>query len=276
MANEWIEQKLLIRDLMQSLKEHPQVHSVENKHHWLRIKFTSGLTEHWAITKEGLKKKTQQLFKLPFNKSLFTDHSIPTFRQFETNPLYPEEMEILKDHFLIKKKDLDKAGWCDRRFFAHELTARLADEGYVPIQYTDKILWADLEALRNENLDRYQDAPQRFSSFSKIPPSGRRLILHFMETHAKEQWNLYQLYLTINDSLHRNISREDIVYYTGRRRRKDIVRHPAFYRAFFKQWLDIRDKAVYDLCPDIGYKALAAGVFVAYVDPDDEARKEER
>lgn len=194
---------------------------------------------------------------MPLNQDLFTSNSAPIYRQFETNPLYPDELEILKNHFIVKKSDINKLGWCEQRFFVHDLAVKLVEEGYVPIKYTDKLLQEDLENFKNEDLSHYQQTVIRFSTFSHKPPSGRRLILHFMLMEAKNFWDFYQLYLTINDLIHDDITREDIIYYTSRRKRQELIRHPAFYRALFKQWFDVKDKTIYDLCPDVGYKALA-------------------
>lgn len=236
------------------LEEHPHVLRVSNKHDYIKVKFDTGISEHWAITPKGLEKKHS--FELPFDCDLFNEYEIPSFKQFETNKLlYPEDYEILKNHFIIKKKDLEKAGWCEVRFKAHDLAVELVEEGYVPIQYTDTILEEDLETLKNEDLQRYQSGLIRFSAFSSIPPSGRRLIMHFMPCHARDCWDFYSIYKTINKLLHKDVTREDIVYYLSRERQ--ISRHPAFYRALFKQWFDISGKRVLDMDPNWGFKALA-------------------
>ena len=107
MEHKWIKRKLLIRDLIQELEGHPHVLRVIKNHKHIQVTFDTGITEYWALTKKGLEKARSH--KLPFNKNLFTGHNIPTFKQFETNKiLYPEDYDILKDHFVIKKKDLDK------------------------------------------------------------------------------------------------------------------------------------------------------------------------
>jgi hypothetical protein len=236
------------------LEEHPHVLQVVNKHHYIKVKFDTGITEHWALTPEGLEK--QHSFELPLGEGLFTDHEIPSFKQFETNKiLYPEDYEVLKNHFIIKRKDLEKAGWCEARFKAHDLAVELVEEGYVPIQYTGAILDEDLEILRNEDLKRYQTSLIRFSAFSSIPPSGRRLIMHFMPCHARNCWDFYSIYKTINKLMHRDFTREDIVYYLSKD--NQISRHPAFYRALFNQWFDISGKRVLDMDPNWGFKALA-------------------
>ena len=237
------------------LEEHPHVLQVVNKHHYLQVKFDTGITEYWALTEEGLKK--QRSYKLPFDEDLFVDREIYSFRQFETNKLlYPEDYEILKDHFIIK--NLDKVGWCDVRFKVHDLAVELVEEGYIPIRYTDEILNKDLEDLRNEDLSRYQQGITRFCAYSPLPPSGKRLIMHFMPCHAKDQWDFYSLYRTINNLLPRNLTREDIVYNLSKEHQNTT--HPAFYRALFRQWFDIKGKSVYDLCPEWGFKALATAV----------------
>lgn len=236
------------------LEEHPHVLRVTNKLDYLKVQFDTGISEYWALTPKGLEKSRS--FELPLNENLFTDHEIPTFKQFETNRLlYPNDYEVLKDHFIIKKKDLEQAGWCEVRFKVHDLAVSLVEEGYIPIQYTNKILQEDLENLRTESLERYQSSVIRFSAFSSIPPSGRRLIMHFMPCYARERWEFYPIYNTINKLLHKDITRENIVYYMSRSRQ--ISRHPAFYRALFNQWFNIENKRVLDMNPNWGFKALA-------------------
>jgi hypothetical protein len=251
MEPKWVKKKLLVRDLTEILGEHPHILQVKNEHHHLAVKFDTGVTEYWDL---GTSPKVNNTFKLPMDHDLFNDRQITVHRQFETNPLYPEEYSTLKNHFLIKRSDLDEAGWCDVRFKIHDLAVELVEEGYLPIQYTDSILREDFDNLLNEDLERYQTAVTRFSAFSTIPPAGRRLIMHFMPCSAENKWEFRPLYHTINN-LRGDITRENIVYYLSKT--DHITRHPAFYRAFFKQWLDVKNKRVYDLCPDWGFKALA-------------------
>ena len=254
MEHKWIEQKLLIRDLTQVLEEHPHVLRVTSKHHYIKVKFDTGITEHWAITPKGLEKKHS--FKLPFDKDLFNEYEIQSHKQFETNRvLYPEDYEILKNHFIIKSKDLEKAGWCEVRFKIHDLAVELTEEGYIPIRYTDKLLEEDLELLKNEDLTRYQTSLIRFSAFSSLPPSGRRLIMHFMPCHARNRWDFYSIYGTANKLLRKDITRENIAYYLSKT--TQISRHPAFYRALFNQWFDVTGKRILDMDPNWGFKALA-------------------
>ena len=254
MEYEWIRRKLLIRDLTQALEAHPNVLRVQNKYHYLKITFDTGISEHWVLTEGNVNKK--RIHKLPFDKEYFNDFEIKTHKQFETNKsLYPEDYEILKNHFIIKNKDLKKAGWCDIRFKVHDLAVSLVEEGYLPVKYTDDILKQDLESLKNENVKRYQYGPTKFSSFSNFPPSGKRLIMHFMPCYAEKYWDFYSLYKSINKLLHNDITRENVVYHLSKKHH--IVRRSAFYRAIFQQWFDISGKTVYDLHPDWGFKALA-------------------
>lgn len=189
------------------------------------------------------------------NRDLFNNHQISVHRQFETNPLYPEDYEILKNHFLIKKTDLKNAGWCDVRFKVHNLAYELAQEGYIPIQYTNAILEQEIQDLINEDLSYYQTAIIRFSAFSTKPPLGKRLIMQFIPCLTKDHWEFRSIYSALNNLLCRDITREEIVYYLSKS--YQTVRHPAFFRAVFKQWLDIKNKRIYDLCPDWGFKALS-------------------
>lgn len=195
-------------------------------------------------------------YLIPFEKALFTEHTIPIYKQFETNKhLYPEEYEILKDHFIIKQSDLEKAGWCDLRFKVHELAADLVHEGYIPVHYTKAILDKDLEDLKSQDTSKYQFSLIRFSAFSPLPPAGKRIVMHFAENYARERWEFYPIYRSIDKLIKKDITREDIVYNLSRR--AHMPRHPAFYRALFKQWFDVADKKIYDLDPNWGFKALA-------------------
>lgn len=254
MVKEWIEQKLSLRSLIQKLEAHPHVLKVTKKPNYLKVIFDTGTPEYWALNYKGLKKPRAIL--LPFTREHFNDYLIPSYKQFEANEiLYPEDYKILKDHFIIKKSDLDKAGWCDVRFKVHDLAVELVEAGYIPPQYTNEILQEDYYALLEEKVERYQYGLIRFSAFSHLPPSGRRLIMHFMPCAAKDKWDFYNVYKTINRLLSRDITREDIVYYLSKNHH--IARHPAFHRAVFRQWCDVKGKNIYDLHPDWGFRALA-------------------
>ena len=79
--------------------------------------------------------------------------------------------------------------------------------------------------------------------------------MHFMPCAAEEKWNINSIYHVINRLLNRDLTRENIVYYLSRP--YHTARHPAFHRAIFKQWCSIKEKTVYDLCPDWGFRSLA-------------------
>ena len=254
MDNEWIEQKLLLKNLMPKLEAYPHVLKVHKKTDYLKVIFDTGTPEYWALTYRGLKKPRAILF--PFKKEHFNDYQIPVYRQFEVNEiLYPEEYEILKDHFIIKRSDIEKAGWCDIRFYTHNLAVELVEKGYIKPQYTPEILQEEYYSLLEEDLGRYQHGLIRFSAFSYLPPSGRRLIMHFMPCAAKDNWEFYKIYRTIDKLYKKDVTREDIVYYISRPHH--TARHPAFHRAVFKQWCPVKGKDVYDLHPDWGFRALA-------------------
>lgn len=220
----------------------------------LKVTFDTGISEYWVLDQEPINKLRS--YHLPLTGELFKPDPIPKFKQFETNKfLYPDDYEILKHHFIVKKSDIDKAGWCDIRFFVHDLAVELAQEGYIPLRYTKKILNDDLEDLKNEDLVRYQHSLIRFSAFTSLPPSGRRIIMHFMPCYAEECWDFYSLYRIINKLLDKDFSREDIVYRLSKNHQ--ITRHPAYYRALFNQWFPVAGKKILDLSPNWGFKALA-------------------
>ena len=241
---------------MRRLEAHKNVLRVQKNYFFLRVTFDTGITEWWALNEKALKRRRKYLFKLPYNRDHFNGYEIPTYKQFETNPLYPERYEILKNHFIIKAQDLEKAGWAEVRLKVHDIAVDLKDEGWVDIQYPDDILQQDWTDLLNEDLSRYKSGKLRFSAFGGRLAFGRRLVMHFMPCAAKDQWNFDQIYQVVNRLVrNRDITREGIVYYLARPHQ--TIRHPAFYRSIFKQWIDIKDKTVYDLHPDWGFKALA-------------------
>lgn len=215
------------------------------------MKFDTGITEHWNLKKDPV--RVYNTFELPYNRPYFNDYDLKIHRQFENNPLYPEDCEILKDHFILKKSDLKKAGWCDVRFKVHDLAVQLVEEGFIPIRYTESLLREDYEALLAEDLSKYQSTIIRFSTKPTLP-TGRRLIMHFLPCYASECWTFEPLYQAINSLMYTDITREGIVYHMSRPYQKSI--HPTFYRAIFRQWFDIKDKKVYDLHPEWGFKAL--------------------
>lgn len=254
MEPKWIKRKLIIKKLVKTLKSNPEITKFHVKYPYLTATFkATGLSEKWEIYPSD---RTYNAFKLPINRCLFADNpQINDYRQFENNPLYPEDSKILEHHFIIKKDDLDNAGWCDTRIFIHQLANRLAQEGYVKLRYTDAILKKDWENLLNEDYGHYQSSITRFNAFRSIPPSGRRLIMHFIPSDVSHLWNSYHIYLALNKVMTNDITRESIIYNMSKS--QETTRHPAFYRALLKQWLPIKGKKVLDLSPDWGFKSLA-------------------
>jgi hypothetical protein len=257
MGKEWIEKKLLLRDLGDYLEDHPNVARVQRNHFFLRITFDTGKTEYWSLNDDSHNKNPYNSFTPDFER-LHTDFKPTKYRQFAVNQfLYPEKFELLKTHFIIKAKDLQKMGWVDVRFFIHDFAVELVKEGWIDIQYDTPLLWGNVDEVLESKLSHFQSNLIRFSPF-RFRPVGRRLVLHFMPSDVKNYWDFNHIWKALN-VLHkqkRDFTRENIVYTIGRQL-KHVARHPSFYRALFKQWFNVDGKRVYDMNPDWGFTALA-------------------
>jgi hypothetical protein len=256
MENSRIKQKLALKKLVQDLNSRDIVSQVTQTFDFLKVKFQTGITEYWALNDKALKKRSQRVFRLP-EENYFVK-PIKTFRQFETNIL-DDNYELLKDHFIIKRKDIKSAGWCDVRCKLHELISDLILEGWVDIKYPDYILKHDLEHLRNEDLSQHQTSLIRYSAFSG-QSFGRRLILHYIPTLAEENWQPWALYRALNHlfgGLY-DVTREYLVYQLALA--YHTIRFPGFFRAFLNQWYNLAGRRVLDLYPDLGFKALSVMV----------------
>jgi hypothetical protein len=252
MENSRIKQKLALRKLVQDLNSRDVVSKVTQTFDFLKVKFQTGITEYWALNDKALKKRQQRVFRLP-EQDYFTK-PIQTFKQFETNTL-DDNYQLLKDHFLIKRKDIKAAGWCDVRCKIHELVSHLVLEGWIDVKYPDYVLKQDLEHLKNEDLSHHQSSLIRYSAFGG-QAFGRRLVLHHIPTLAKENWKPYDIYRALNQLFGGmyDVTREFLVYRLTLNYHK--IRFPGFFRAFFGQWYSLGGRKVLDLYPDMGFKAL--------------------
>lgn len=256
MSYEWLRRKLEVQKLIQALKDHDQIELLANNYYYLKVKFTAtNLTEYWAINDDGMKRRRRDRFKLP--KGPFFTEDLELKSQFETNPLYPDQLTILKPHFIIERKMLNEAGWCTLRLKVHEIAAILAEEGLTPLQYTKPILGSDLDKVLSDNLDRYQLSPIRFGVRTNQKIYGRRIINHFepLNEVAIKTWaNTAALVRAITHIVQskKPLTMEGIV----RRASGGGFVNPNFYRSWFRGRLSLAGSRVLDLNPN-GSRALA-------------------
>lgn len=256
MAYEWIRRKLEVKRLARTLEGHDEIELIKSYYYYIHVKFNfTGLDEFWAINDDGMEKRHVYRFRLP-RGPFFTDDLI-TKSQFETNPLYPDEMAILKNHFIIERKQLDEAGWCTLRLKLHKLTSNLFEEGFVPLHYTKSILENDLADVLSDNLDRYKLSPIRFCMRTKQKIYGRRIISHFELPNKKtlETWGSMRHLLSAVTHVSQSkkpLTRENVVRHAS----GYGFRNPNFYRSWFTTRLNLKGKTVLDLKPT-GSRALA-------------------
>jgi len=257
MGNQRLKRKQQLEELVAELQRHSSVVSASYTHFFVRVVFATGITENWALNDEAHKKRKRYVYRLPETGPYFKD-PINTYSQFETNPLNSDH-DLLKDHFIVKRKDLRKAGWCDVRCKIHELTLELYNQGWRDIAYPDSVLRQDYDDLKNSSFEKHQTSLIRYSAFDGRA-SGRRLILNFIPTLAKDYWEIYPIYHRFNKEVSGwwDLTRERLVYDLSLR--YHTVRFPGFFRSIFNQWYPISGKNVLDLHPDLGYKALGVVV----------------
>lgn len=247
----------MLRDLENYLDEHPHVVRVERTYYFLRVTFDTGITEYWALNEDAYNKRTVNLFTPDF-ENLITETLPPIHKQFQINAqLYPEKYELLKNHFIVKNKDLQKMGWVDVRFFIHDFAVQLFEKGWINPQYDKPILWDEIEKVKSTPLEHFQTNVIRFSTLRRHRPEGRRLIFQFMPNDLGLHWTFNNIWKALNALYKKNMDfiREDIAYEIARF--LYTSRHPNFYRALFKQWFPVEGLNVYDLNPDWGFVGLA-------------------
>lgn len=253
MGNSQTKKKQQLDELVNELSHRNDVLAIKRNYYFIQVTFKTGITEYWALNEKALKKRQWHVFRLPDGP--YFKNEINTYSQFETNPLDPQH-ELLKDHFIIKRKDIKNAGWCDVRCKVHNLTSQLFNQGWLDIKYPNDVLAKDYVDLRESSYEKHKSSLIRYSAFDGHA-IGRRLILYFMPTLAKENWEIYPIYHSLNKLVGGlyDITRERLVYDLSLKHH--TVRFPGFYRSIFNRWYSVAGRDILDLYPDWGFKALS-------------------
>tara|TARA_R100001244_G_scaffold25113_2_gene25371 strand:+ start:38458 stop:39561 length:1104 start_codon:yes stop_codon:yes gene_type:complete len=253
----WINRKISILRLEEKLRAHPDISKVERKTTYLHVTFrTSGVTEHWVLNNRARNK--WRSVELPKNGPFFKK-PIETQYHFEPDPFGRDEL-LYHSHFIITKKSLKEAGFCDKRIALHRMIQRLLDSGWNSIKYPTKELGEDLRRIIMEDYSIFMSSIIRFHYNPKPNPAGRRVVLNFSEpddetlavwSDPKKLWQLLSpMFLS-----RAPITREKIV----RRSLTNRIISPNFYRAIFNQWNPLKGLSVLDLAPHPG-RAIAVSV----------------
>jgi hypothetical protein len=211
------------------------------------------ITEYWYLGAKPAKK--QRSFHIPITGPFFVG-PIPTYQQYQTNLFCPEDNTELEKYFLIRKKDIAVAGWCDIRLKVHELTAQLATEGWKDITYPYHITQQEVKNLRDEDLSTYQSSLIRYLVSDRKDFPGRSLIYsltpYLKDCGIDHLWTMKSLYYHINKlfSKPRNITRIRVIRSLLNRHGTSLAA-PGFWRAILSRWLDVRGQGVLDLDPDL-------------------------
>jgi len=254
MGKNWLHKTIILHKISEKLQQYNI--RVSQKVDCLKVTFpNTKITEYWYLGNPP--KGKHRAFPIPLAGPFFVN-PIPTHREYPLDPFNPILNDQLQKYFIITKKSIRNAGWCDVRLKIHELVAQLNTEGWVDISYPHHILQDDLNSLKAENPSKYQSSHIRFLMYDKRNFPGRKTIYHYttyLDTSGvRTYWNTKSLYYTINRLMRtpRNITRLGII--------RNLITHncgkqwgmaaPGYYRAIFTKWLDVTGKVVLDIDPD--------------------------
>lgn len=266
-----LKEKLKIREVLQRLKNHPLVSKISFERVYgngtFTVTFTDGITETWYMS--GNIREKHIFDSIMPTGEWFKNKQIKTYKEFETNPLNPDYQQ-LQSYFLISKKELKEAGFCEVRLKIHELIDSLVKEGWIPFKYPENSLRKDFESLKKDNLNKYAEGTHRIAPYRNRTNNGKLLLMHFNDIGDikysyrptfRESWAPIPLYQAINAMV---ISRKNITR-SAINRSITIMggRHTSGFRVpLIHSWQAILTKmkvtSVYDLEPNYGEKAIAA------------------
>lgn len=265
-----IHRKVALREALTRIRAHPLVVSAKQSRAFgdfvITVEFTDGITECWGLKSPGAPEPNSTVkYYFIIDRKLFADE-VPIYHEFETNPFSPDYEKML-NYFIIQKKDIKKAGFCQARFMVHELVDKLVKEGWTELKYPQVALKKDLEAVKKFN-HKQLFKNQEFSVYQGYRSVGSLIIRHFIPcgdmAHPgrqtfKEAWRPEVLNQVINLNLGRDITRASIVHtlgtYSGRIISGPKIPSVSIWVSIFKA---IGTKSVYDIDPNFGEKAIAA------------------
>lgn len=267
-----IHRKVALREALVRIRAHPLVVDAKQSRAFgdfvITVKFTDGITEYWALKSAGSPEPDlMSKYYFVIDRKLFANE-IPIYHEFESTPFADNHQEMLK-YFIIQKKDIKKAGFCQIRFMVHELVDRLVKEGWSELKYPPISLKKDLEAVKKFN-HKQLFKNLEFSVYQGNKSAGSLIIRHFIPcgdlTHHgrqtfKEAWRPDVLNQVINANLrsNRDITRASITHILGTYRGRIIsgpkIPNVNIWTSIFKA---IGTKSIYDIDPNFGEKAIAA------------------
>ncbi len=270
LALKGIQRKAALREAVARIRAHPLVASVKVSRAFgdftISVKFTDGIIEYWGLKSPGAPEPDAiSRYYFTIDRKLFADE-IPIYHEFESNPFADDHDEMLK-YFIIQKKDIRKAGFCQARFMVHELVDKLMKEGWTELKYPNIALKKDLEAVKKFNYKRLFKN-QEFSVYPSRA-SGSLIMRHFIpcgdlahpgRQTLRESWRPEVLNQVLNMNLRgeRDITRASIVHilgtYDGRIIAGPKIPNVNIWAAIFKT---IGTASVYDMEPNFGEKAIA-------------------
>jgi hypothetical protein len=264
-----------LRKTLERLRNHPLVKRLKFERQYgngaFKITFTDGIREYWYQTDNI---RVGHHFSYVIDRPLIADQPLPTYREFETNPLEDNYEELLP-YFLVTSKEIQRTGFCDLRLKVHELINELVSEGWKGFHYPESALRRDLEAVRTAKDKPYWESPFRMTMYSAqtLSPPGKLLMSHFNPVGTirykdratfEEAWQPLPLFHAINYNidLKRNLTRATIIralsgMQAGRRMAGPRLPNAMIWRVIFET---LKPESVLDIDPNFGEKAIAAAV----------------
>lgn len=206
--------------MIEILSSSPDIELIKARARHIKVKFKrTGIVEHWATNQRMYTTSKFRTIPLPQDPLANLDKKPVLLRQFEINPYYEEEHEILKNHFIIPKEKAAESNFINLRAMFHRLIAILYKQDWVDLTYTDEILKNDFDILMKSDFRMHQTAPNRFLMHNTNIANnnhGNRLLYHFtpLARGAAQSWrNRPKMFAAINRLLygHRELTRENLV-----------------------------------------------------------------
>lgn len=219
--------------------------------HFMRVHYTDGMHEKYYFD-HPLPRRYRFWYVLQAEDSFL--RTIPKiWGEFETDPLNPKH----QNHFVVKREDLNKASFIERRVLYHTLVKRFMDFEHLRSEYPTSILENDLDKLKNTPTIRYiKNGSFMIFPLSGKPMPGMRVLEHYFDYLTTFQKS--NLLCAMNFIYrHRKIMNltTDAILRRVRWYKSHTMYHAAGYAAILQR-LKI-DGPVIDMHPELGHKALA-------------------
>jgi hypothetical protein len=240
-----------IRLICQKLSEDSLVKSYKREGTAFHIQYATGTRETW---------NTDPGHKLTIPYDPFKGPDVVVRHNYETN-----EVDLSK-MYVVRYVDWKSANFYSKRLVLQDLLS-----SFLPVQFTQDELMADLGRLWKTNLWKAHSRHNSlvlYGYYSHNYYPGRKIIEHHMDwnNNLRDAWrNSPMLFFAMKQllSFKKDITRHSLICTVSNLRDKRRANYkfvcPNFYRLVFKRF-ELRNKIIADPYPGTGCKAIAASM----------------